>query len=184
MTTSRFITDIIIHCAATKNGDSLFRPHPNGGASIPPVALIDDWHRQRGFKRSEENRKRHNPQLTSIGYHYVIYINGASVSGRAEWEIGAHVAGQNSRSIGICLIGTDKFTREQWAKLAELVKLLQKKYPRARVLGHRDYSPDKNGNGIVEPWEWTKICPGFTVADWLRGDMKPLVGHIFEEAGK
>lgn len=182
MTSSRHITDIIIHCAATQNGDSLFRPHPNGGAKIPPVAMIDGWHRQRGFKRSAEARQRFNPQLTSIGYHYVIYTNGASVSGRAEWEIGAHVAGQNSRSIGICLVGTDKFTKAQWATLAELVRLLQKQYPRARVLGHRDYSPDLNGNGIIEPWEWTKICPGFAVADWLKGDMQPLAGHIFEEA--
>lgn len=184
MTTSRHITDIIIHCAATRNGDSLFRAHPNGGAKIPPVAIIDDWHRQRGFKRSDEARKRHNPQLTSIGYHYVIYTNGTAATGRAEWEIGAHVAGQNSRSIGICLLGTDKFTTLQWTRLAELVKLLQKQYPRARVLGHRDYSPDKNGNGIIEPWEWTKICPGFAVADWVNGDMKPLAGHIFDEAAQ
>ena len=29
------------------------------------------------------------------------------------------------------------------------------------VLGHRDTSPDLDGDGIVEPEEWTKMCPCF-----------------------
>lgn len=37
-----------------------------------------------------------------------------------------------------------------------------------RVVGHRDLSPDVNGNGVVEPEEWVKVCPCFDVAsaDW------------------
>ena len=31
------------------------------------------------------------------------------------------------------------------------------------VLGHRDTSPDLDGDGIVEPEEWTKMCPCFDV---------------------
>jgi N-acetylmuramoyl-L-alanine amidase len=31
------------------------------------------------------------------------------------------------------------------------------------VVGHRDLSPDKNYNGIVDPWERTKECPCFEV---------------------
>ena len=32
-----------------------------------------------------------------------------------------------------------------------------------KVVGHRDLSPDLNGNGEVEPMEWTKQCPCFDV---------------------
>jgi N-acetylmuramoyl-L-alanine amidase len=38
---------------------------------------------------------------------------------------------------------------------------LRKLYPKARISGHRDFSPDLNHNGIVEPSEWIKQCPCF-----------------------
>ncbi len=53
------------------------------------------------------------------------------------------------------------------------MKSLLAKYPGVPVVGHRDLSPDLNGDGTVEPSEWTKTCPGFTVADWLAAGMKP-----------
>ena len=31
------------------------------------------------------------------------------------------------------------------------------------ILGHRDASPDKNGDGEIEPAEWIKQCPCFDV---------------------
>ena len=33
----------------------------------------------------------------------------------------------------------------------------------AKVVGHRDLSPDRNGNGEIEPEEWIKACPCFEV---------------------
>ncbi|MEO4805671.1 N-acetylmuramoyl-L-alanine amidase, partial [Bacteroides thetaiotaomicron] len=41
-------------------------------------------------------------------------------------------------------------------------ELLQR-YPEAKVVGHRDLSPDTNYNGIVDPWERIKECPCFEV---------------------
>ena len=38
---------------------------------------------------------------------------------------------------------------------------LRKLYPGAKIIGHRDTSPDLNGNGIVEPCEFIKACPSF-----------------------
>ena len=38
-------------------------------------------------------------------------------------------------------------------------------YPETKVVGHRDLSPDVNGNGEVEPVEWTKECPSFEVKE-------------------
>ena len=30
-----------------------------------------------------------------------------------------------------------------------------------KIRGHRDFSPDKNGNGVIEAWERIKECPSF-----------------------
>ena len=87
--------------------------------------------------------------------------------------MGAHVQGSNEHSIGICMVGTDRFSFEQWRSLAQLVMGLRHKYPDAEVLGHRDFSPDLDGDGVIEPFEWMKTCPGFEVRDWLYADMDP-----------
>ncbi|KAB4432839.1 N-acetylmuramoyl-L-alanine amidase, partial [Bacteroides thetaiotaomicron] len=42
-----------------------------------------------------------------------------------------------------------------------LVLTLLRDYPGCRVCGHRDLSPDLNGNGEIEPEEWVKACPCF-----------------------
>ena len=44
-------------------------------------------------------------------------------------------------------------------------------YPIREIVGHRDLSPDLDGDGVVEPEEWVKQCPCFDVAsereEWL-----------------
>ena len=52
----------------------------------------------------------------------------------------------------------------------------------AGVCGHRDLSPDLNGDGIATSNEWLKTCPGFAVRAWLANGLQPLAQHIFEEA--
>ena len=127
--------------------------------------MIDQWHVKRGWN--------------GIGYHFVILIGGQTVEGRSIERVGAHVEGSNANSIGICMVGTDKFDTKQWRSLAALVRRLQADYPAADVLGHRDYSPDKNGDGLIQPWEWTKTCPGFDVQDWLLAGMEPLFANVY-----
>lgn len=140
----RKINLIIVHCSATKEGKDY------------TVADIDRWHRERGFKK--------------IGYHYVIYRDGTVHEGRAESEVGAHCKGYNANSIGVCYIGglaadgkTAKDTRTPAQKraLLNLLSKLKKKYPSAKIVGHRDLSPDKNHDGKIESWEWMKDCPSF-----------------------
>ena len=101
----RKIDEIIIHCSATPEG----RDHS--------VADVTAWHRARGFR--------------TIGYHYLVHIDGRVERGRPESEIGAHCLGHNARSIGVCYVGglasdckTPKDTRtpEQRRMLRELVK--------------------------------------------------------------
>ena len=33
---------------------------------------------------------------------------------------------------------------------------------------HRDISPDLNGDGVIEPYEYMKACPCFDVREFLR----------------
>ena len=165
---SRVIDAIVIHCSASPN------------ARRVTVEDIDAWHSKRGFFRKQMFRDRQNPDLGHIGYHFVIYVSGIVATGRHLEEIGAHVAGSNARSIGICMVGTDHFTPAQWESLAKCVQALRKMYRWARILGHRDYSPDQDGDGVIEPWEWLKTCPGFDVAAWVAGGMHPLEGHVLD----
>lgn len=46
----------------------------------------------------------------------------------------------------------------------ERVSRLQALYPSLRVCGHRDLSPDRNGDGVVDSSEWLKQCPCFEVS--------------------
>lgn len=174
MSRQRPISLIVIHCAASTNGK------PLGNGTHTAADTIDRWHIQRGFQRQPAARAAFNPNLSAIGYHFVLDTDGTKGTGRTIAEVGAHVQGFNSQSISICLVGTSRFTRAQWDALHSLVKTLKAQYPAARVVGHRDLSPDADGDGTVEPHEWLKTCPGFNVVDWLAGGMQPLAGHIQE----
>lgn len=175
----RPIDTIVIHCSASPNGRSLFRG-PGTRNVTRPVQVIDEWHAARGFKREARWRARLNMGLMAIGYHFVIYTNGGIDTGRHMDEVGAHAAGHNARSLGVCLIGTDAYTARQWDELRELLLTLRTRWPDARVIGHRDLSPDRDGDGAVTPREWTKTCPGFDVAAWLAGGMAALADHTCE----
>jgi len=164
--TAAQIRFLIIHCSATPNG-------------VPFTAAdIDSWHKQRGFTRNMALFPHHAPTLKYIGYHLVNRIDGVAECGRYELETGAHCIGYNTNGIGICMVGTDAFSLEQWATLKSQVEIFKKRYPGITVMGHRDTSPDNNHNDRVDPQEWLKICPGFDVATWLAGGMAPLTGHI------
>lgn len=163
---------IVVHCSASPNGRRVTSEE------------IDRWHAQRGFSRNPALIGYNAPRLKHIGYHYVIYANGPVTTGRVEQEPGAHVTGFNAHSISICMVGTDHFREAQWQALASLIRGLQLRYPNARVVGHRDLSPDQNKNGIVEKWEWLKTCPGFDVASWIKGGMAPMEDHLLEAPPK
>ncbi|MBS9777613.1 MAG: N-acetylmuramoyl-L-alanine amidase [Gammaproteobacteria bacterium] len=152
------ITKIIIHCAATPNGVPLAR------YGRTPVERIDEWHYRRGFRRTDVARKKFNPYVKSCGYQFVIDTDGKLYTGRAVGETGAHTKGHNTGSVGICLVGTDKYTNEQWCTLKRLVLELQVQYGVKHIFGHRCFA--------------NKICPGFDVNEWLGGGCKPVSGCL------
>lgn len=147
---SRMVDLIVIHCSATKET-----------ARLTPLAL-DRMHRQRGFN--------------GCGYHYYIERDGKINSMRPSEKVGAHARGYNAHSLGICYEGgldrngcaADTRTERQKVSLRALVKVLRQLYPTInRVVGHRDLSQDRNGDGVITPDEWTKQCPCFDVASEL-----------------
>ena len=83
--------------------------------------------------------------------------------------------GYNAYSIGICYEGgldvryRPADTRTEWQKhsLRVLIRTLLMDYPGCRVCGHRDLSPDRNGDGRISPEEWVKECPCFEVTSKL-----------------
>lgn len=86
-----------------------------------------------------------------------------------------------THSVGICYEGglnergrpADTRTDFQKHSLRVLVMLLLRDYPGSRLCGHRDLSPDLNGNGEIEPEEWIKVCPCFDAAFILQEPSPP-----------
>lgn len=134
---------IVVHCSATKEGVDL------------DVNDIRDMHLKRGWR--------------DVGYHYVITLDGKIQKGRKPFEVGAHVSGHNKNSVGICYIGgldkdgkaKDTRTPQQKAALIKIISGLKLIFDIDNVVGHRDLSPDIDGDGVVESHEWLKMCPCF-----------------------
>lgn len=158
------IDSIVIHCSATKEGVNI------------RAKDIESWHKQRGLKK--------------IGYHYIIDIDGTIETGRPLNEEGAHCSAPglsgisyNKHSVGICYIGglgkdgkpKDTRTIAQKKSLHELVKKLCQQYQILEILGHRDTSPDLDGNGLIESNEWLKECPCFDVATEFPNYLKAVI---------
>ena len=150
--TPQDIKYIVVHCSAT-----LPRPDID-------IKDIDRMHKERGWR--------------SCGYHYVIPTDGRLQGGRSLNEIGAHTKGHNRVSWGVCLVGginssgksENNFTHEQMSSLRSVLKTLKQNAPQAEILGHRDLSPDLDGDGVIERHEWIKDCPCFDVREWWSMD--------------
>lgn len=143
---SRKITEIIVHCTATPEGNDT------------TVEAIRNTHvRDRGF--------------SDIGYHYVIYLDGSIHEGRNVHQSGAHCVGHNSNSIGVCYVGglenkpdtpyaqlqpKDTRTVAQRKSLVKLVKALMALYhlPASRVYGHYQFA--------------NKACPSFKIEPFRK----------------
>ena len=188
---TRKINLIVLHCSATPSGKPLQQGKPGTIGYQNCIQVINAWHAVRGFKREVEARRSFNSNLPSVGYHFVIDIDGTVYTGRGVEEVGAHVAGANAHSIGICMVGgmerEGSYTPKQWHSLAEVVRwqATENRIPLATavanangVCGHRDLSPDLNKDGKVTSNEWLKTCPGFDVSTWLSRGLVPLREHV------
>lgn len=121
-----------------------------------------------GLKQEFKRKGWVNP-----GYHYVISPDGKITQLLDEDKVSNGVKGFNSISINVAYIGgidsngkpIDNRSAEQKKSLRILLKMLHKKYPNAIIQGHRDFSPDLNRNGKIEPFEYIKACPCFNAKE-------------------
>lgn len=151
---------IVVHCSATR----ATRPYP--------VEALTRDHLQRGFR--------------SAGYHFYIRRSGALIPLRPLEQIGAHIRGYNRCSWGICYEGglsdeglpADTRTQPQRQTLLLLLRRLKALAPQARIVGHRDLSPDRNGDGHISPDEWLKACPCFDARhEYASLTPRPSLAH-------
>jgi N-acetylmuramoyl-L-alanine amidase len=146
----RKIDLIVIHCSATRE-DQHFTE-----------TMLEECHRDQG--------------LDGCGYHFYVRRDGHIAGMRPLKKAGAHAKGYNAHSIGIAYEGgldsdgKPKDTRTSWQRhsLQVLVKALLMDYPGSRVVGHRDLSPDLNGDGRVTLEEWVKQCPCFDAKTLMK----------------
>lgn len=135
----RPITEIIVHCTATRAGIDW------------RAADIARWHKANGWK--------------TIGYHFVVDLDGHIEDGRPISQVGAHCLSHNKTSIGICYVGgldyrgrpADTRTPAQMVALYSLIRTLTEKY-HCPTYGHRDFAK--------------KDCPCFDAHEEYR--------HIYE----
>lgn len=125
------IKHIVIHCSDTPDE----REHT--------AEDIHRWHKERNWD--------------GIGYHAVIQRNGKIEYGRPWYWTGAHVNGHNTNSIGVCLIGRNKFEPFQLSALKSYLKHLQFEFPNASIVGHNELDS-------------SKTCPNFNVQEWLKAE--------------
>ena len=131
----RKIDMIVIHCSATR-------------ADVPlSPRQLEEMHRQLGFD--------------GCGYHYYVRRDGEICTMRPVDRPGAHAKGYNRHSIGVCYEGgldeqgrpADTRTELQKRSLRVLVRVLAMDFQTRRIVGHRDLSPDLDGDGVIEPEE-------------------------------
>ena len=121
---------LVVHCSASADDEHLT------ARDIHQMHLGFGWH--------------------GCGYHRVICRNGTIEQGRPDYWIGAHVYGHNEESLGVCLIGCDSFTTEQFDALEKVLGEWREKYPDAKICGHCDFPTT------------SKTCPNFDVSDWCK----------------
>lgn len=125
---------IIVHHSASPRGTTL--------------DVIRGWHVAKGWK--------------DVGYHFVIEADGAVRYGRKTWTQGAHDGGENTDSLGICVVGNNIEPGLEWAMVQEralvrLIRSLRLVYgPDVLVKMHREDEPEST------PTE----CPGVSDARW------------------
>lgn len=140
---NKVVDTIFVHCSATRKDWMDDKP------LAAKVAEIKKWHLANGWK--------------DIGYHWIIDRDGQRMRGRVENVVGSHVAGHNTGSIGICLIGghgsnendpfEKNFTPQQDEALRDLIEDIKNRTEIEKVRGHNEVA--------------AKACPGFNVTRWF-----------------
>jgi N-acetylmuramoyl-L-alanine amidase len=139
---NRKIKWLVVHCTASPQTQKV-------------SAILNYWKTEFGWEQP--------------GYHVLIEADGTAHELLPIDQVANGVKGFNSKSIHISYIGgvdkdgkpTDNRTDAQKETMLRYLKKWKKMFPDAIIQGHRDFSLDKNKNGIIDPWERIKECPSF-----------------------
>lgn len=134
----RTILHIVCHCTA-------------GSAQQKTSDIIAYWKNILGWKK--------------YGYHWLINEDGTAERLTPDNDVCNGVKGYNANAIHICYKGgwngKDTRTEKQKEKMLDLVTNYKVRFPQAKIVGHRDLSPDLNKDGKITPNEYVKLCPCF-----------------------
>jgi len=138
MKNPRDIKYIVVHCTATPTTTTL-------------ESIKRYWKEQRGWGDTP-------------GYHYIIKRDGVIIQLLDEKKNSNGVYAHNSNCINIAYIGgidkdgkpLDNRSDAQKHAMFDIIVRLTERYPKAEVLGHRDFP------GVQ------KACPCFDVKEWLK----------------
>lgn len=135
--------------------------HATGGPPEQTTEAIKDGWKARGWNHP--------------GYHFLVSADGTIEQLASLDQITNGVKGYNKDSIHVSYKGgnikdasgqwVDTRTPEQKDSLTETLWNLRRQFPDIPIMGHRDLSPDLNGDGKIESWEWIKGCPCFNAIE-------------------
>src|SRR5690606_21209619 len=83
----------------------------------------------------------------------ICYIGGVENTGTAQkpgWNAKDTRSSEQTCGLEHCVHEALQWLRDNGNHSADIV-----------IKGHRDFSPDKNGSGVIESWERIKECPSF-----------------------
>jgi len=97
-------------------------------------------------------------QWADVAYHFLVGRSGSIYEGR-DWHVrGTHVAGFNTGSIGICLLGNymqQQPTAQQLTQAQWLINWLAERLQLTHIAGHRDFNTGT-------------LCPGDHLAPYIQ----------------
>jgi len=145
--------------------------HCTGGPQTQTLqAILDYWKNVKKWK--------------TPGYHKLVMPDG-TVHNLVDLDKNSNgVRGFNSVTINIAYVGgvdenrkrLDNRTDAQIKSIGKELLALEPQYPNAIIKGHRDFSPDLDGDGIIEEHEFIKACPVFDVQPWWASYKLGLAG--------
>lgn len=159
----RLVNRIVLHCTS-------------GWPNQSTASIKSYWRNNLGWKQ--------------VGYHILIHADGRIEHLAPLSAVTNGVAGYNSDSVHICYVGGlvsvnngkytygDTRTKAQKEAFFEAIKWVLEELKKVQdvghitIVGHRDLSPDLNGNGKIEQREWIKVCPTFDAIQeygWIAG---------------
>jgi N-acetylmuramoyl-L-alanine amidase len=139
----RKINLAVLHCSGSNNSEQMTYETIRW-LHIAPSSTYFRW----------GNYDTYGKGWSDIAYHWVILQDGTRVKGRPESIEGSHCYGFNKNSLGICLVGNNNHTSEQFASLRNLMEDIKTRHKLDEMdfLLHNELSKNKT-------------CPNFTRQD-------------------